>query len=144
MLTENVIYLNQVCHNQESAELILDSIYTILTPILNSTKCPKDRTTTTTCQETAMNNCDRLFNTYNNMLNDPIYNNEKVMAAYNQYQIQRKSLHAETAQKVDKSILDSRNDKKLWALIDWSGKSRTTSHITHPSMLEMSEHFQML
>ena len=55
------------------------------------------------------------------MLNDPIYNNEKVMAAYNHYQKQRNSLHAETAQKVDneyKPILDSRDDKKLWALID--------------------------
>ena len=60
MLTENAIYLNQICQNGESADSLLDSIYNVVTLILNSTKCPKERTTTT-WQETAMNDCDRLF-----------------------------------------------------------------------------------
>ena len=145
-LQKNAIYLNQICLNGESADSLLDSIYNVVTLILNSTKCPKERTTTT-WQETAMNDCDRLFNTYNNMINNPSYNRDEILAAYNQYQIKRNSLHAEISQKVNndyKSILESRDDKKLWALIDWSGNIRPSEPKTHPSIGEMTAHFQML
>ena len=84
-----------------------------------------------------MNDCDRLFNTYNNMINNPSYNRDEILAAYNQYQIKRNSLHAEISQKVNnvyESILESHDDKKLWALVDWSGNTRPSEPI-RPSEL---------
>ena len=81
------------CQNQTSADLILDSIYGIINPILESTKISK--TFKNKNDEDATRNCDECFQKYTDMLNTPGSNNQVIIDLYEQYQKRRNQLHAE-------------------------------------------------
>ena len=78
------------------------------------------------------------------MPNCPSSNNRVIIDLYDQYQNQRIQLQAEYIKNVQESFktaIESKDDRNLWKLIDWSGNLKHNAPKAHPSMNVMSERF---
>ena len=148
LLGEMEEHLSEICFSSVSADSIIQDIYDTLNPILCETKNVTRRNPSNR-EENKINenNCDIAFKTYNEMLHNASYSEQDIIAALNNYQIQRRSLHNALTKEANdkfKVVIESHDDKKIWNLIDWSGNLRKSASNTHPPVIQMREHFQTL
>ena len=139
------IIINE-CSNQTTADLIPESIYRSINPILESTKI-SIKNVKNKNNEFSTKTCDDSFLNYIDMLNCPSSNNQVITELYDQYQHHRNQLHAEYIRNVNegyKTVIESKDDKNLWMQIDWSGNLKHIVPKAHPPMNVMSEHFMSL
>ena len=90
------------------------------------------------------NDCDEYFQKYLSALNEG--NNVVISELYDDYQEKRNKLNADLFVKSDrkyKDIIECRDSKRLWGLINWSDDMPSSPN-NHPPIEELSEHFRNL
>ena len=143
ILMENAHNIMLTCQYQ-SSDRILDVINTHIDGMLNATSIRKERSVKVS--DNCMNECDVLFRQYLEKIKTSS-NSHDIKISYEKYQVKRNQLNktlSETHHQQYKEVIESKDDRRMWRLIDWSGSSRCEPPKNHPSVYEMSEHFQSL
>ena len=94
-----------------------------------------------------MKECVDLFRLYLDMLSNHQNHPEHIKDAYEKYQVERSKLNANIIKKCNndyKHTIDIHDDRRLWSMIDWSGKMSKAAPKNHPSIGEMTDFFSTL
>ena len=122
-----------------SADFIVQRLHAEMGDAIKRTAKPSKRYNPN-LDTSAMDDCDESFNKYLTELNKG--NNDTLPELYNDYQEKRNKLNAELFTKSDKkykSVIDCKDSKRLWGMINWKGDMSSPSN--HPPIEELSEHF---
>ena len=115
-------------------------------PILTKCKMPKTREIPQNETSNQMVICNSCFNTYLDTLKNS-NNEDEINQSYLKYQCERRKLNKVTLNEHEncyRAILQSKDDKKLWDKINWSGSLESKGAKGQPLTSELAEHFEEL
>ena len=129
--------------NMLSADLIVRRLHAEMGDVIGKTtkNLPKRRNLDVDVK--AMDDCDESFRKYLTELEKG--NSDSLPDLYQNYQEKRNKLNAELFAKSDrryKNVIESRDSKRLWGMINWKGDMSSPSN--HPPIEELADHFSTL
>ena len=145
LLSENAYSILNECETCSSDEIV-DIIYKNIDCTLKKIKIAEHMNLRNT-HSNIMEECDSTFRDYLVLLRTQNSSPGELKDAYSTYRSKRCLLNKDLAlknQKEYKYVIDSNDDRKLWNMIDWSGKVKNSEINEHPSMFEMSDFFTEL
>ena len=131
------------CQNQ-SVDTMLDVLNENIEEMLEVANVPK--TKKAIIVNNSMSECDELFNRYLVMISSSD-NIQEIKDAYDIYQTKRNELNRNMLSNCHtkyKDVIEAKDARRMWQMIDWSGNSRREHPKNHPSVFELSEHFKNL
>ena len=134
------------CNSSYNPDNIIGIIENTLIPVIKECKYTKKQVMQDNSCSEKMQQCNTLFMSYIGTLNTA-NNEEEIKQAYSLYQSERNNLTRLTFEEHENSyrtILSSKDDKKLWSKINWSGSFDCKRTAGQPPTCELAEHFREL
>ena len=139
--------MDECCRIIDNPDKIINILENNIIPIVKECKYTRSKEIMDNRSHEQMQNCNTLFNSYIDTLSNTLCSEEDINQSYNTYQIERNNLTRLTFQEHEKSyrtILYSKDDKKLWDKINWSGSLNNKNTTGQPLTHELAEHFRDL
>ena len=142
IMKENAVNIMRDC-SLLSTDFIVQKLHKELGDVIEKTVKKLPRRSNLECDSKEMVECDECFSNYLNELNSG--NIDALPDLYKNYQEKRNKMNAELFSKSDKKyqkVLECKDSKKLWDMINWKGDISAPSN--HLPIEELSEHFSTL
>ena len=133
------------CCDEGSPDLIIETLERNIIPILKTNKSSDERANAPSLPDNINSECDALFEIYSEKVKNPLCSEQDIDMAYKVYQDARNRLNGTIFnfhENIYRNIIENGDEKKLWARINWSGRSTPTKQDI-PIQL-MSNYFEQL